>query len=135
MRNHEYITKMCLGILLKPSACNLIKKILWYRGLQLYYCNRCFPVNFAKYFRIFPRVHFYFLFRTNIRNDTWMRMTSLTVGKFLRVPLCKLLDDSYVESSFSIITRRIVNSILKVTLQLKIWPALISLRGNSFIKV
>ena len=135
MRNHEYITKMCLGILLKPSACNFIKKILWYRGLQLYYCNSCFPVNFAKYFRIFPRVHFYFLFRTNIRNDTWMRMTSLTVGKFLRVPLCKLLDDSYVESSFSTITRRIVNSILKVTLQLKIWPALISLRGNSFIKV
>ena len=82
MRNHEYITKMCLGILLKPSACNLIKKILWYRGPQLYYCNRCFPVNFAKYFRIFPRVHFYFLFRTNTRNDTWMRMTSLTVGNF-----------------------------------------------------
>ena len=53
-------------------------------------------------------------------------------GNFLKVLFWKLLDYSYVQSSFSAIMRHIDNSSLKYPLQLKIlW---INIRVNSFIK-
>ena len=51
-------------------------------------------------------------------------------GKFFR----KLLDHSYVQSSYSTITRHIENSILKDTLQLNNLRTGINIRVKSFIK-
>ena len=52
---------------------------------------------------------------------------------FAKVALWKLLDHSYVESSFPIIMRHIENSTLKDTLQLNIFRTWINLRATSFI--
>ena len=71
---------------------------------------------------------FIFLFRTKliVRKDTWMRKTSVTV----MVPF----DYSFVQSSFSAITRHVDNNILKDTPQLKISRVWIKIRASSFIK-
>ena len=53
---------------------------------------------------------------------------------FSKVPFWKVLDHSYVQSSFSKITRDIDNIILKETLQLKILQTWIKIRVNTFIK-
>ena len=64
---------------------------------------------------------FIFLFRTNLREYIWMRTTSAIVMViFSKVSSWKLLDHSYVRSSFSTIIRHIDNTILKETPQLKI---------------
>ena len=83
-----------------------------------------------------PRVHcYYFCLEPTVRKDTWMRTTSVTVMAFFpKVAFWKLLDHSYVQSSFSINTRHIENSILKDTLQLNIFRTWINLRATSFIK-
>ena len=88
-----------------------------------------------KWHRI-PRVHrYYFCLEPTVRKDTWMRTTSVTVMAFFpKVAFWKLLDHSYVQSSFSINTRHIENSILKDTLQLNIFRTWINLRATSFIK-
>ena len=83
-----------------------------------------------------PRVCCYcFCLEPTVRKDTWMRTTSVTVMAFFpKVAFWKLLDHSYVQSSFSINTRHIENSILKDTLQLNIFRTWINLRATSFIK-
>ena len=83
-----------------------------------------------------PRVHRYYLcLEPTVRKDAWLRRTSVTVmAFFLKVTFWKLLDHSYVQSSFPIITRHIENSILKDTLQLNIYRTWINLRATSFIK-
>ena len=55
-------------------------------------------------------------------------------GMHSKVTFWKLLDHSYVQSSFSIITRHIESRILKDTLQLNILRTWINLRAKSFIK-
>ena len=60
---------------------------------------------------------YYFCLEPTVRKDAWMRTTSVTVMVFFsKVPFWKLLDHSYVQSSFPINTRHIKNSILKDTL-------------------
>ena len=83
-----------------------------------------------------PRVCcYYFCLEPTVRKDAWMRTTSVTVMAFFsKVAFWKLLDHSYVQSSFQIITRHIENSILKDTLQLNILRTWIKLRAKSFIK-
>ena len=83
-----------------------------------------------------PRVHcYYFFFKSTVRKYAWMRTTSVAVMTFFsNVAFWKLLDHSYVQSSFPIITRHIENSILKDTLQLNIFRTWINLRATSFIK-
>ena len=83
-----------------------------------------------------PRVCcYYFCLEPTVRKDAWMRTTSVTVMAFFsKVAFWKLLDHSYVQSSFPIITRHIENSILKDTLQLNILRTWIKLRAKSFIK-
>ena len=77
----------------------------------------------------------YFCLEPTLRKDAWMRTTSVTVMAFFsKVAFWKLLDHSYVQSSFPIITRHIENSILKDTLQLNILRTWIKLRAKSFIK-
>ena len=79
-----------------------------------------------------PRDHcYYFCLEPTARKDAWMRTTSVTV--MAKVALWKLLDHSYVESSFPIITRHIENSTLKNTSQLNIFRTWINLRATSFI--
>ena len=57
---------------------------------------------------------YYFCLDSTVRKDAWMRTTSITVMVFFsKVGFWKLIDDSYVKSSFSIIE----NSIFKDTLQ------------------
>ena len=53
---------------------------------------------------------------------------------FLKVPIWKLLNYSYAQSSVSTTSRNTDNSILKYTLQLKILWIWIKIRPNSFIK-
>ena len=78
---------------------------------------------------------YYFCLEPTVRKDAWMRTTSVTVMAFFsKVAFWKLLDHSYVQSSFQIITRHIENSILKDTLQLNIFLTWINLRATSFIK-
>ena len=62
-----------------------------------------------------PRVFcYYFCLEATVRKDAWMRTTSITVlACFSKVAFWKLLDHSYVQSFFQIITRHIENSILK----------------------
>ena len=55
-------------------------------------------------------------------------------GMHSKVAFWKLFDHSYVQSSFSIITRHLENSILKDTLQLNILRTWINLCAKSFIK-
>ena len=83
-----------------------------------------------------PRVCcYYFCLEPTVRKDAWMRTTSVNVMAFFsKVAFWKLLDHSYVQSSFQIITRHIENSILKDTLQLNILRTWIKLRAKSFIK-
>ena len=83
-----------------------------------------------------PRVFcYYFCLEPTVRKDAWMRTTSVTVMAFFsKVAFWKLLDHSYVQSSFPIIMRNIENSILKDTLQLNIFRTWINLRATSFIK-
>ena len=79
--------------------------------------------------------YYYFCLEPTVRKDAWMRTTSVTVMAFFsKVAFWKLLDHSYVQSSFPIITRHIENSILKDTLQLNIFRTWINLRATSFIK-
>ena len=78
---------------------------------------------------------YYFCLEPTVRKDAWMRTTSVTVMAFFsKVAFWKLLDHSYVQSSFPIIMRNIENSILKDTLQLNIFRTWINLRATSFIK-
>ena len=57
---------------------------------------------------------YYFCLDSTVRKDAWIRTTSITVMVFFsKVGFWKLIDDSYVKSSFSIIE----NSIFKDTLQ------------------
>ena len=83
-----------------------------------------------------PRVHcYYFCLKSTVRKYAWMRTTSVAVMTFFsNVAFWKLLDHSYVQSSFPIITRHIENSILKDTLQLNILRTWINLSTTSFIK-
>ena len=83
-----------------------------------------------------PRVCcYYFCLETTVRKDAWMRTISVTVMAFFsKVAFWKLLDRSYIQSSFQIITRHIENSILKDTLQLNIFRTWINLRATFFIK-
>ena len=83
-----------------------------------------------------PRVCcYYFCLEPTVRKDAWMRTTFVTVMAFFsKVAFWKLLDHSYVQSSFQIIMRHIENSILKDTLQLNIFRTWINLRATSFIK-
>ena len=56
----------------------------------------------------------FFLFRTNGKKNIWMRVIPVTVMiVILKVPFWKLLDITYVQSSFSTITRHIDNGIWK----------------------
>ena len=77
---------------------------------------------------------YYFCLEPTVRKDACMRTTSINAIFFSKVALCKLLDHSYVESFFSIITRHIENSILREALQLNIFWTWINLRATSFIK-
>ena len=82
-----------------------------------------------------PRDHcYYFCLEPTVRKEAWMRtrLPSL-LWCFSKVAFWKLLDHSFVESSFPIITRHIENSILKDTLQLNIFRTWINLRATSFI--
>ena len=83
-----------------------------------------------------PRVHcYYFCLEPTARKDAWMRTTSVTAMTFFsKVAFWKLLDHSYVPSSFPIITKHIENSILKDTLQLNFFRTWINLRATSFFK-
>ena len=64
-----------------------------------------------------------------------MRTTFVTVMViFLKVSFLKLLDHRSVESSLPTLTRHIDNSVLKVTLQLKILLTWIKICAYSFIK-
>ena len=83
-----------------------------------------------------PRVHcYYFCLEPTVRKDAWMRATPVIVMTvFSKVAFWKLLDHSYVQCSFPIITRHIENSILKDTLQLNIFRTWINLHATSFIK-
>ena len=57
---------------------------------------------------------YYFCLDPTVRKDAWIRTTSITVMVFFsKVGFWKLIDDSYVKSSFSIIE----NSIFKDKLQ------------------
>ena len=79
--------------------------------------------------------YYYFCLEPTVRKDAWMRTTSVTVIAFFsKVTFWKLLDHSFVQSSFPIITRHIGNSILKDTLQLNIFRTWINLCATSFIK-
>ena len=78
---------------------------------------------------------YYFCLEPTVRKDAWMRTTSVTVMAFFsKVAFWKLLDHSYVQSSFQIIMRHIENSILKDTLQLNIFRTWINLHATSFIE-
>ena len=80
-------------------------------------------------FRVF--IFIILLFRINGKNGDLNDFRHY-YGNFLKVLFWKLLDYSYVQSSFSAIMRHIDNSSLKYPLQLKIlW---INIRVNSFIK-
>ena len=85
---------------------------------------------------IIPHVHwYYFCLEPTVEKGTWMRATSVTVMIIcLKVAFWKILHHSYDQSSFSVITRHIENSILKDTLQLNILRTWIKLRAKSFIK-
>ena len=76
-----------------------------------------------------------FLFRTNGKKGRLDENDfRLCLAFFSKVAFWKLLDHSYVQSSFPINTRHIENSILKDTLQLNIFRTWINLRATSFIK-
>ena len=80
-------------------------------------------------FRVFI---FIFCLESVLGKDTWMRAASVTAMViFLKVSFWKLLDHSYIQSSFSTIVRYIDKSILK---ELKILRAWIKICANSFIK-
>ena len=83
-----------------------------------------------------PRVCcYYFCLELTVRKDAWMRMTSVTfMAFFWKKAFWKLLDHSYVRSSFQIITTHIENSVLIYTLQLNILWTWINLRATFFIK-
>ena len=82
-----------------------------------------------------PRVCcYYFCLEPTVRKDVWMRTTSVTVMAFFsKVAFWKLLDHSYVQSSFQKITGHIENTILKDALQLNIFRTWINLRATFFI--
>ena len=84
-----------------------------------------------------PRFYsYYFCLEPTVRKDAWMKTTSVTVMQFFsKVAFWKLLDHSYVQSSFPIITKHIENSILKDTVKLNILQTWINLRATSFIKI
>ena len=78
---------------------------------------------------IFIFILFYFIFclEPTVRNNTWMRASSITVMViFSKVPFCKFLDHSCVQSFFS---RRH----LRDTLQLKIFRKWVNIRFNTFL--
>ena len=85
---------------------------------------------------IFRVLIFVFLIRTNGKKWYFVEDDFDTVMVvFSKAQLWKLLDRSYIQSSFSTITRHVDNSILKGTLPtLKIWRTWIKIRSHSFIK-
>ena len=61
---------------------------------------------------VFPLIFLFVLFKPILRMDTWMRATSATVMVFFsKVLFWKLLVCNCIQSSFSIIARKIGNSI------------------------
>ena len=82
----------------------------------------------AMVFRVFI---FILLFRTNGKKGHLDENDFHTVMVVIpKVPFWKLFDHSYVQSSLSIITKHIDNSILKDTLPLKILRTRIKIRSN-----
>ena len=83
-----------------------------------------------------PRFYcYYFCLEPTVRKDAWMKTTSVTVMQFFsKVAFWKLLDHSYVLSSFPI-SKHIENSILKDIVQLNILWTWINLHATSFIKI
>ena len=76
---------------------------------------------------------YYFCLEPTVRKDAWMRTTSVTVMAFFsKVAFWKLLDHSYVQSSFPINTRHIENSILKEYPTVKYFPDIDQLTLNIF---
>ena len=76
--------------------------------------------------------HFYFLFITNGRRTAgWEQLPSPRC--FLESTVLKLLDHSYVQSSFATIRRHLGNGIWTETLQLKILRTWISIGTNYFL--
>ena len=85
---------------------------------------------------IFRVLIFVFLIRTNGKKWYFVEDDFDTVMVvFSKAQFWKLLDRSYIQSSFSTITRHVDNSILKGALPtLKIWRTWIKIRSHSFIK-
>ena len=66
----------------------------------------CHAIPFLSY-----SMFLFFLFRTTVKENTWMRAISVAVMVIiLKIPFWKLLEIIYVQSSFSTITRHIDNS-------------------------
>ena len=66
-----------------------------------------------------PHVYcYYFCLKLTLRKGTWVRTTPVTVMVifFSKVVFWKLLDHSYIQSLFSLITRHLDKSILQDTL-------------------
>ena len=60
-------------------------------------------------FRVFISI---FCLETTVRENNWLRTTSVTAMViFFESVILKVLDHSYVQSSFSTITRRLDNGI------------------------
>ena len=69
-----------------------------------------------------------------MRNETWMKTISDIVIVIFSNAIMKVTQSQLCLSSFSRIMKRIGNSILKGTLQLKILRTWKNKRSNSFIK-
>ena len=64
-------------------------------------------------FRVY--IFYFFCLEATVKKNTWMRTISVTVIAIIsEVPFWKLLGFSYVQSSFSKITRHIENGIWKI---------------------
>ena len=76
-----------------------------------------------------PRIHcYYFCLEPTMRNDNWIKTT------FSKRAFWKLLDHSYVQSSFWAITRHIYNNLLKDTLRMNIFRIWFNIHSKFFIK-
>ena len=78
---------------------------------------------------------YYFCLEPTMRNDSWIKTTSVTaVAFFSKRAFWKLLDHSYVQSSFLTITGHIYSNLLKDTLQMNILRIWLNIRSKFFIK-
>ena len=81
----------------------------WYEGAMVLVTFKWYESAMA--FRVFI---FIFCLETTVRENNWMGTTSATVTVFFfEGVIPKVLDHSYVQSSFSIITRHPYKSIWK----------------------